>query len=276
MNYKLDLEKINCYNQDAHIRMSIQDYLKGSLNAFEEFLAFIKKNRSDSFNDFIINLEKQYGNIDKYDVNLDLPNSLKMLHANPELMDNSINALLSLINYPKYQLAPINKKQRINIFDSLSSFPSFVLYWITSLKNILSKDETLELYRTFIDEITQKGKNISMTISDLDAYIEVTKSFFKRTKTHKGLIGKCSKGKIIIKITKCMFADLMERVNDAEFGYLVYCHQDFIAAKNFNPNFILTRKKTLMQGANYCDFCYHDSRYDKKIEHPPEEFWENL
>ena len=43
-----------------------------------------------------------------------------------------------------------------------------------------------------------------------------------------------------------------------------------------DPNFVLTRQNTIMEGQDYCDFCYHDTRLVDQVEHPPKEFWEDL
>ena len=63
---------------------------------------------------------------------------------------------------------------------------------------------------------------------------------------------------------------------DPELSYTVVCYSDFESTKNYNPNFFLTRNYTLMQGAEYCDFCYHDTRIEEEINHPSTDFWERL
>lgn len=42
------------------------------------------------------------------------------------------------------------------------------------------------------------------------------------------------------------------------------------------PNFILTRKHTMMEGYDYCDFCYHNTRIKKDIIHPSEDYWKEF
>ena len=68
----------------------------------------------------------------------------------------------------------------------------------------------------------------------------------------------------------------MKELNDPELSYAVACHYDIEAAKNMNPKFVLTRKKTLMEGDDCCDFCYHDARVVETIIHPSEQFWNDL
>ena len=52
---------------------------------------------------------------------------------------------------------------------------------------------------------------------------------------------------------------------DSELSYFMTCYTDFENTKNLNPDFILTRSKTLMMGDDYCDFCYHDKRKVKEV-----------
>ncbi|MFX1302296.1 MAG: L-2-amino-thiazoline-4-carboxylic acid hydrolase [Promethearchaeota archaeon] len=54
------------------------------------------------------------------------------------------------------------------------------------------------------------------------------------------------------------------------------CYSDFQGAQNLNPNFVLTRTKTLMMGDDYCDFYYRDTRKDKDLSHPRESEFEEL
>ena len=58
--------------------------------------------------------------------------------------------------------------------------------------------------------------------------------------------------------------------------YAMLCYSDFQGAKNLNPNFILTRTKTIMMGDEYCDFCYHDTQKVKEITHPSEKEFQEL
>ena len=92
---------------------------------------------------------------------------------------------------------------------------------------------------------------------------------------HDMTIGKLDESSIIAKITRCRWAEIMNEF-DSELSYTLICYGDFEAQKKYNPNFILTRTQTLMQGAEYCDFCIHDTRFKKEIKHPSIEFWEKI
>ncbi|MHA2162349.1 MAG: L-2-amino-thiazoline-4-carboxylic acid hydrolase [Candidatus Thorarchaeota archaeon] len=81
---------------------------------------------------------------------------------------------------------------------------------------------------------------------------------------------------VVSRVNRCMWHELQKEYGDPEIAYVNSCHFDFYAATLWNENFVLTRTKTLMQGDDCCDFCWHDKRYDKEMKHPPAKFWDSL
>jgi hypothetical protein len=59
-----------------------------------------------------------------------------------------------------------------------------------------------------------------------------------------------------VKVTKCWWADLYQRLGAEDIGYELVCGMDFDWAPYLNPNLKFTRTKTLMQGDDYCDHTY--------------------
>ena len=55
-------------------------------------------------------------------------------------------------------------------------------------------------------------------------------------------------------ITRCSYAAMYESLNLRELGCSLSCRRDFKLVEGFNPNLRLTRTKTLMEGADCCDF----------------------
>jgi hypothetical protein len=58
------------------------------------------------------------------------------------------------------------------------------------------------------------------------------------------------------KVTACQYAEYYKELGEPELGYLFVCGGDFTIAEGINPDLELTRKQTIMQGAENCDFCY--------------------
>jgi hypothetical protein len=62
--------------------------------------------------------------------------------------------------------------------------------------------------------------------------------------------------KISMNVTRCRYAEMYKKNGMPEFGYLLSCGRDHAMIEGFNPDIILTRTQTIMEGANYCDFCF--------------------
>ncbi len=55
-------------------------------------------------------------------------------------------------------------------------------------------------------------------------------------------------------VTRCLYAELYDRLGLKEFGFCLSCNRDEPLIKGFNPRMKLTRTQTIMQGADVCDF----------------------
>ncbi len=60
-------------------------------------------------------------------------------------------------------------------------------------------------------------------------------------------------------VTSCGYAKMYERLGLKKLGSLLSCGRDFKFMDGFNPEIELIRTKTIMEGADICDF-----RYKKK------------
>jgi hypothetical protein len=59
-----------------------------------------------------------------------------------------------------------------------------------------------------------------------------------------------------VKITECLWAKTFREIGAADIGYLLFCNTDYAHCQGFNPQIILLRSKTLMQGDNCCNHRY--------------------
>jgi hypothetical protein len=55
-------------------------------------------------------------------------------------------------------------------------------------------------------------------------------------------------------VTRCLYAELYDRLGLKEFGFCLSCNRDEPLIKGFNPRMNLLRTQTIMQGAEICDF----------------------
>jgi hypothetical protein len=47
---------------------------------------------------------------------------------------------------------------------------------------------------------------------------------------------------------------MYEKMGIEDIGFILSCNRDFSFMKGFNPQIELKRKKTIMEGAEHCDF----------------------
>ena len=55
-------------------------------------------------------------------------------------------------------------------------------------------------------------------------------------------------------VTRCRYAEMYDRLGLKEFGFCLSCNRDASLIKGFNPRMQLVRTRTIMQGAEICDF----------------------
>lgn len=57
-------------------------------------------------------------------------------------------------------------------------------------------------------------------------------------------------------VTRCRYAEMYRALGVQELGAVLSCNRDFSLVEGFNPNIDLKRTKTIMEGADSCDFRY--------------------
>ena len=60
-------------------------------------------------------------------------------------------------------------------------------------------------------------------------------------------------------VSYCGYAQMYEKMGIKELGFILSCSRDFPFMEGFNPEIELRRTKTIMEGAECCDF-----RYEKR------------
>ncbi|MFO0802562.1 MAG: L-2-amino-thiazoline-4-carboxylic acid hydrolase [Gemmataceae bacterium] len=55
-------------------------------------------------------------------------------------------------------------------------------------------------------------------------------------------------------VTRCRFAEMYRRLGLADLGPILSCSRDARMVEGFNPGLGFTRTRTLMEGAEHCDF----------------------
>ena len=266
----------NHYNESSLMEVDLVQHVATGLQRLDFFLSTVKDSNPE-FLDEIINFL-----LSKFDVSVSIPNleiqcrDCAILTDYPVLYESAAGYLLALLKPPTYDNPPQSFKVSVYVNDRLKSVLFFMYHMVLSLTRIFSREEAITYFQAFIDKGTISARNPEHYLEKLEMIWGENDKFQAIFQSHDYINFKISEAVLGTKTTKCKWHEVMKELNDPEFSYAVACHYDFEAAKNMNPEFELTRKKTLMEGAGYCDFCYHDKRIVESIVHPPEQFWTDL
>lgn len=265
--------KIGSYNKDAKLPYKVRDILTSCLNAVERFLNDIKTKFPDSLPIIIDNLKSFYNEQERFDVVFE--SEFELLNQYPEILNGSKNHVLSILNYTKYDSLSIDEEIEIFASDIIRVYTHFEYYLMRSLLEIMTREEAIEYMKKLNDEITLSRNNPENYVNSFEESINHFKTNLGRWQMQECVTGPLDQEILLYKVKRCEWADALKEF-DSEFCFAMLCYSDFKGAQNLNPNFVLTREKTLMMGNNYCGFCFHDTRRSDDLTHPPESAFEDL
>ena len=261
------------YNKKAKLSYKIHDVITPCLNGLELFLKDVKTKKPDSFPTIIDNLKNFYEKIENYNVSIN--SDYEILKQYPKVLKGSLNHVLSLVNYSKYSPNSIDEDIDIDALDLIRTFTQFEYIFMSSLLKVMSRKEAIEYIKKLADEISHSRKDPSNYVESFDALLDLFQGYLGRWQMQECIAEILEGGRMLYKVKRCEWAETLKDF-DLDFCYAMNCYQDFENAKNLNPNFILTRTKTILMGDDYCDFCYHDTRKDKDLTHPSEKDFQKL
>jgi len=105
-----------------------------------------------------------------------------------------------------------------------------------------------------ISRTEEKLRTAEITYRNLDAVME---NLWNQTGlTHAYTIENRTNDFLKLKVTKCLYADEMKKLDAVDIGEAFYCSYDHGFCRGLNPDIIFTRTKTLMIGNDCCDHTY--------------------
>ncbi|MFW9808271.1 MAG: L-2-amino-thiazoline-4-carboxylic acid hydrolase [Candidatus Thorarchaeota archaeon] len=261
------------HNPHISYGMPLQLVLSRPLNDIDLFIGYLNDHHPELTDSFYNTLCSKLRKITKdTKIETDIfefkPNNLRDY---PDLEEVFKKAVLQLLGYERYASEVTDGKAIFVFKDVLHSYLIPAANIAETIASLLPKGEGLELYRNYVDYRTDREKSIQPK-ENLEEFFNYMKSSAESPLEWSFYLGK--DGVLYAKVTSCLWSEILKEF-DPEIAYAVACHFDFNAAKHYNENFVLTRKKTIMQGNKYCDFCWHDTRFGSG-KHPNEEFYEKL
>ncbi len=270
---KNDDKTIMTYNRNAKITYKIHDVITSCLTVLESFLKNVNNEISNSISAILEFLNELYRKNENYNVSIE--SDYEILNQHPKLLKACINYILTLLDFKMYSQNALDDEIEIEVIDLIHTFTHFEYSFVSSLFKLMTQEEAIKYYQNFVDELTQSRRDPKKYLNNLHDLANNFKDFSERWHDLEAILEIINEEKLIFKVKKCRWAENLKDFG-SEIGYAMMCYQDFEIAKNFNPNFLLTRNHTLIQGNDYCDFCYHDTRKNKDLSHPSEKEFKDL
>ena len=152
--------------------------------------------------------------------------------------------------------------------------------WILVLSHILGKEEAIQISKGATERYCVKYDTSTIEkYESLDEMREVQTKFWDSGRLGRIRIASdVEDGVWIVRCENCEKIASLRNLEtyDRELLDTVECHSDFQVTRLFNENFVLTRTMTIGAGDPYCDFVYHDIRFDKELKHPSKEYLDNI
>ncbi|MBN1859012.1 L-2-amino-thiazoline-4-carboxylic acid hydrolase [Candidatus Bipolaricaulota bacterium] len=150
-------------------------------------------------------------------------------------------------------------------------YPAY--YQMRTLREVIGRVEAMPLLRTFIDAWMAATTTTDESLQDPSRFWDALEGEHHETSE---VAVRLHRGRIAFRVNRCLWADAMRPLDDPEIAHAGTCYGDFPQIAAINPNFVLTRTMTLMQGDPYCDTCIHDRRHVDSIEHPSRALFDSL
>ncbi len=135
---------------------------------------------------------------------------------------------------------------------------------INGFSESIGKEKALQIANKVINKDAElSGKNLADKYlgNSLEVLLAIVKEVWAQDGTME--VDNVSLEEDILRfdVTYCGYAEVYERLGVKELGTVLSCNRDYAFMDGFNSEIELIRTKTIMEGADVCDFCY--KRKDK-------------
>jgi hypothetical protein len=120
-------------------------------------------------------------------------------------------------------------------------------------------DKTIEVAKKVINkDAIESGKKLAQEYSgnSVSELTKIVKEVWAQDDAMKIQMIRENVHELFFDITYCGYAQMYEEMGIKELGFILSCSRDFPFMQGFNPEIELTRTKTIMEGAECCDFRY--------------------
>jgi hypothetical protein len=129
---------------------------------------------------------------------------------------------------------------------------------LEALSSEFDRERVWEIVRKVILDIARRqGAQLaaSQEANDLEHFVLTTETWKKDNAIQTEVLEQTRK-KFSFNVFRCKYAEMYTHLGTPELGKMLSCDRDFALVEGFNPNIKLTRTQTIMEGADFCDFCF--------------------
>jgi hypothetical protein len=123
----------------------------------------------------------------------------------------------------------------------------------------IGSDKTIEVAKKVINkDAIESGKKLAQEFlgNTMSEMTKIVKEVWAKDGAMKIQIIRENDNELFFDVTYCGYAQMYEKMRIKELGFILSCSRDFPFLEGFNPEIELRRTKTIMEGAECCDFRY--------------------
>lgn len=123
----------------------------------------------------------------------------------------------------------------------------------------IGSDKTIKVAKKVISkDAIESGKKLAQEYSGntMSELTKIVKEVWAKDGAMKIQIIRENDNELFFDVTYCGYAQMYEKMGIKELGFILSCSRDFPFMEGFNPEIELRRTKTIMEGAECCDFRY--------------------
>lgn len=167
----------------------------------------------------------------------------------------------------------MEKDEKIKNFDGSDKYQSneishlkcreiqapIVVSLIKGFEKELGYRKALEIVtRVIKEDAVESGKKMAERFSgnSIVELARIVREVWSKDGAMKINVLKETEKELYFDVTYCGYAEVYKKLGIQEYGYCLSCSRDEPFNEGFNPRISLTRTKTIMEGAELCDFRY--------------------
>jgi predicted ArsR family transcriptional regulator len=129
---------------------------------------------------------------------------------------------------------------------------------LAALGEAFGREQVLTVAQRVIQDIArQQGAQLAASLGGCTlAHFAASLEAWKKDDALEMDVLERSNERFSFNVTHCRYAEMYKELGIPELGTLLSCNRDFALAQGFNPEIVLTRTQTIMEGALFCDFRY--------------------